>query len=154
MNRQFQMTPAMHYGTALLRFLLRVGLPMGPLRLLTHRGRKSGRLYTTPVALVECDGMRWLVAAFGEVNWVHNIRAEGSIKLTSGRRTNTFAIHELETADAAPILKQFLTRYGLVPFIPPYFEATAQSPLADFEQEALRHPVFCLSDMKDDDEVH
>lgn len=142
MSRPFRMTPAMRYGTALLRFLLRVGMPMGPLKLLTHRGRKSGRLYTMPVALVERDGIRWLVAAFGEVNWVHNIRADGRVKLTSGWRSDTYAIHELEAADAAPILRQFLKQYGLVPFIPPYFEATAQSPLADFEQEALRHPVF------------
>lgn len=142
MMQPFRMTPAMRYGTALLRFLLHAGMPMGPLKLLTHRGRKSGRLYSTPVALVERDGIRWLVAAFGEVNWVHNIRTEGRVKLTSGWRTDTFAIHELETADAAPILRQFLRQYGLVPFIPPYFDATAQSPLADFEQEALRHPVF------------
>jgi deazaflavin-dependent oxidoreductase (nitroreductase family) len=142
MTKPFRMTFAMRYGTALLRFLLRAGVPIGPLKLLIHQGRKSGRVYTTPVALVERDGLRWLVAAFGEVNWVHNIRAEGRVELSSGRQTDIFAIRELEAAEAAPILKQFLRQYGLVPFIPPYFEATAQSPLVDFEQEALRHPVF------------
>lgn len=148
MPKPFRMTSAMRYGTALLRFLLRIGIPMGPLKLLTHHGRKSGRLYTTPVALVERDGSRWLVAAFGEVNWVHNIRAQGRAQLASGWRNETFDIHELEKSEAAPILKQFLKQYGLVPFIPPYFEATARSPLSEFEREALRHPVFRIVKQK------
>jgi len=140
--KPFEMTPAMRAGNALLKRLLRMGVPMGPLQLLTHRGRKSGNLYSTPVALVEQNDTRWLVAAFGEVNWVHNIRSAGTAKLTSGWRKEIVEVHELEPEESAPILKQFLQKYGLVPFIPPYFEAKAASPLTDFEQEALHHPVF------------
>jgi hypothetical protein len=55
---------------------------------------------------------------------------------------------ELGAADAAPILKQFLTNFQLVPFIPPYFAVTPQSPLTDFEHEAAHHPVFRIVSTK------
>src|SRR5690606_17015299 len=131
-----------YIGTLMLRFMLNLGLPIGPLQLLTHRGRKSGTIYTTPVALVQEDGTRWLVAAFGEVDWVRNIRATGWAQLGSGRRAETVEFVEMEAAEAAPILKQFLKSYGFVPFIPPYFNVMPESALGEFEREALHHPVF------------
>lgn len=140
--KPFKMSWAMYTGTAMLRFMLNIGLPVGPLLLLTHRGRKSGTIYTTPVALVQQDGIPWLVAAFGEVNWVKNIRAAGWAQLGSGRRAETVEFVELETSEAAPILKQFLKSYGFVPFIPPYFDVTPESSLVEFEREAIYHPVF------------
>ena len=142
MTKTFHMTSSMRIGTTILTALLRAGLPFGPLTLLSVRGRKSGKVSTTPVALVERDGTRWLVAAFGEVNWVHNIRATGQAQLTRGRRAEAIGVIELEARDAAPILQQFLKSFQMVPFIPPYFDVTPHSPLADFEREALHHPVF------------
>jgi deazaflavin-dependent oxidoreductase (nitroreductase family) len=144
MTETFRMTRSMRIGSTILTALLRAGMPLGSLTLLSVRGRKSGKMYTTPVALVERDGTSFLVAAFGEVSWVRNLRAASSAQLTRGRRTEVIGVAELETREAAPILKQFLTSYRMVPFIPPYFNATSQSPLADFEREATRHPVFRL----------
>lgn len=132
----------MRAGSTILTTLLRAGAPLGPLALLSVAGRKSGKLYTTPVALVEQPDARWLVAAFGEVNWVHNLRAAGSARLTRGRRSETVTAIELRAAEAAPVLKQFLTTFRLVPFIPPYFAVAAGAPLTDFEREAAAHPVF------------
>src|SRR5437660_171443 len=45
----------------LARRLLRFGVPLGPNALLTVRGRKSGQPRTTPVALVEVEGGRWII---------------------------------------------------------------------------------------------
>lgn len=146
MIEMFHMTSSMRIGSAVLTSLLRAGVPLGSLTLLSVQGRKSGKISTTPIALVERDGARFLVAAFGEVGWVRNLRAAGSAQLTSRRRTETIRIVELEVREAAPILKQFLTNYHLVPLIPPYFDVTPRSPLADFEREARRHPVFRLVD--------
>ncbi|MCI0709142.1 MAG: nitroreductase family deazaflavin-dependent oxidoreductase [Chloroflexi bacterium] len=136
------MSRSMQIGTAVLAALIRAGVPVGPLRLLSVRGRKSGKIYTTPIALVEEHGDRYLVAPFGEVGWVRNIRASGQGVLRGGRSTEIIRITELNHTDAAPILKLFRTRFGLVPFVPPYFEATPESPLKEFEQEAPYHPVF------------
>jgi len=137
-----RMTRAMRLGTALVKALLRAGVPLGPLVLLSVRGRKSGKVSTTPVALVRQGNERWLVAAFGEVNWVRNLRAAGTAHLIRGRRTEAIGVVELEMRGAAPILQQFLQRFQSVPFIPPYFSVTPTAPLAAFEREAFRHPVF------------
>ncbi len=57
--------------------MLRFGVPMGPNRPLTVRGRKSGRPRTAVVAVVEADGRRWVASPYGEVHWVRNLRAAG-----------------------------------------------------------------------------
>ena len=148
MIQTFRMTRTMRLGTALLKALLRAGMPMGSLALLSVRGRKSGKVYTTPVALIHQGRERWLVAAFGEVNWVRNLRAAGAACLTQGRRTEPIDVVELGITEAAPILQRFLQAYHLVPFIPPSFSVTPHSSLADFEQEATYHPVFRIISTK------
>ena len=140
--QKFQMTPVMGFGNRILKQLLKLGLPLGGLRLLSHQGRKSGKLYLTPVALVERENSRWLVAAFGEVNWVKNIRESGNIRLIRGHQEETRAIQEVSQSDAAGILKMFLKDYRFVPFFRPYFQASYQSPASDFMDDASRHAVF------------
>lgn len=81
-------------------------------------------------------------AAFGEVNWVRNLRAAGRAQLTRRHRTEAIGVVELGNREAAPILKQFLGESQRISFIKPYFQVTPQSSVADFEQEALHHPVF------------
>jgi deazaflavin-dependent oxidoreductase (nitroreductase family) len=109
--------------------------------LLTVRGRKSGQPHTVLVLLVEQDGERFLVAPYGVVQWVRNLRAAGTATLTRGRRSETISVRELEAKEAAPVLKQYL----LLPVsagVRAYFDATKDSPLEAFEREAARHPVF------------
>ena len=125
----------------LVRALLRAGL--GPPRtyLLGVRGRTSGRLFTTPVTLVEEGGRRWLVAPYGEVGWVKNARAAGRVTLRRGRRAETVKIVELGPEEAAPVLRRYVTE---VPITRPFFDARPSSDLAAFRAEAPRHPVFRL----------
>ncbi|MDQ6790679.1 MAG: nitroreductase family deazaflavin-dependent oxidoreductase, partial [Candidatus Dormibacteraeota bacterium] len=40
---------------------------MGPNGLITIRGRKSGLPRTTPVAIIEVSGRRWVWAPWGDV---------------------------------------------------------------------------------------
>src|SRR5260370_29879648 len=75
--------------------VLRVGPLMGPNALLTVRGRKSGVPRTTPVALVDIGGRRWVVGTFGEVNWVRNLRAAGEATVTVGRKAQEVRAREL-----------------------------------------------------------
>ncbi len=147
MRQQFYLTGGLRVVSTIITTLLRLGLPVGPSVLLSVRGRKSGKIYTIPVALVENSGTSFLVAAFGEVNWVRNLRAAGKAHLTRRRRTEAIGVVELEAREAAPILKQFLRESQRVSFIRPYFRVTTQSSLADFEREALHHPVFRIVSM-------
>jgi deazaflavin-dependent oxidoreductase (nitroreductase family) len=113
----------------------------GPTYLLTVRGRRTGRPMSTPVTLVEEAGDRWLVAPYGVVGWVRNARAAGQITLSRGTRSETLPIRELSPSEAAPVLQRYVTR---VPITRPYFDARPDSPLAAFETEAPRHPVFVV----------
>lgn len=142
MRKSFRMTDSLRVVSTIISNVLRIGLPAGPAVLLSVRGRKSGKIITIPVELVETSSSRFLVAAFGEVNWVRNLRAAGQAQLTRKRRTETIAVVELEPREAAPVLKQFLKESQGVSFIKPYFHVTAQAPLAEFEREAYYHPVF------------
>ena len=96
--------------TCSLRHLLRAGVKLGTMALITVRGRTSGLPRTTPVTLLEQDGRRWLASPFGDVNWVRNLRAAGEATLTRGRHSEKISAVELTAAEAAPILKQSLAR--------------------------------------------
>lgn len=142
MAKKYRLGFARRTANILVLALLRSGMQFGTTSLLTVRGRKSGKPYNIPVTLVERDNQRWLVAPYGAVNWVLNARAAGQVTLTRGRRSETVALVELDAAEAAPILKQYLTDLPIARPVQPFFDATPQSPLAAFEAEAARHPVF------------
>ena len=127
----------------LVTALIRVGVPLKSMYLLTVVGRRSGKKYTTPVVLVEHGSDRWLVAPYGAVGWVANARAAGKVTLTRGRRAEVVSIVELGADASAPILKEYLTKVSVVR---PFFDVTPQSPVAAFAGEAPRHPVFHVVD--------
>ncbi|MEO3805971.1 nitroreductase family deazaflavin-dependent oxidoreductase [Nonomuraea sp. B1E8] len=133
-------------GNTIVGVLIRAGLiPRG--HLLTTRGRKSGRLRTQPVALVEHEGRRWLVAPYGAVSWVLNARAAGKVILRRRFTARAYTIRELAPMEAGPVLKRYV---GFSAPARPYFQATRDSPVEDFIAEAGRHPVFELTPLDGD----
>ena len=124
----------------IFRLLLRAGVTIGRMSLLTVRGRKSGQPRTTPVLIAEYDGHRFLVSTYGETNWIRNLRAAGEAILTRGRRSESIAVVELGAKEAAPVLRYFVSTIPAV--VRSSFSVTPASPLAIFEQEVARHPVF------------
>jgi hypothetical protein len=93
------------------------------------------------VTLVEQLPRRWLVAPYGEVGWVRNARAAGSVTIERGRRAETLRLTELGPRDSARILQRYVRE---VPITRPYFDVMPESSLDDFAAEAPRHPVFEL----------
>jgi len=71
-------------------FLVGLGLGLKHNYLLQVRGRKSGKLYSTPVDLLEMDGRRFLVAPRGRTQWVRNAEAAGEITLKKGSSRQAF----------------------------------------------------------------
>jgi deazaflavin-dependent oxidoreductase (nitroreductase family) len=126
-------------GDALVRIMTRLGLGGRRMHVLSVRGRRSGRTYSTPVQLVEEDGERWLVAPYGDVGWVRNARAAGDVTLRRGRRSETVGLEEVDAERAAPVLRSYVRAISLVR---PYFDAEPDAPLEEFAAEASRHPVF------------
>ncbi|MGH7877337.1 MAG: nitroreductase family deazaflavin-dependent oxidoreductase [Candidatus Dormibacteraceae bacterium] len=124
------------------------GIPTGPNRLLTVRGRMSGQPRTTPVALIELNGRRWIQSAFGEVNWVRNLRVSGEATLTRGRRRQSVIATELSRAEAAAFFGDVLTPY--IRRLPLVVRSVLPSLLGlsdilkDPKAAAELHPVFEL----------
>jgi deazaflavin-dependent oxidoreductase (nitroreductase family) len=137
--KPYRQTRLRTLGNRLIAPLARLGLAGRRTHILTVRGRKSGRPYSTPVQLVLGDGERWLVAPYGEVGWVRNARAAGEVELTRARRTTRHRIEELGPEEAAPVLRRYLR---VTPIVMPYFAASRDAPLEAFAAEAADHPVF------------
>lgn len=119
--------------------LARAGV--GPIHLLTTRGAKSGQPHTVPVVPVDHDGKPWLVAPYGAVAWVHNVRAAGRVRMRYGRTTREYATREVAADAAGPVLKRYV---AVATKTKTRFEATPDAPVEDFVAEADRHPVFEL----------
>ena len=132
------------FANAIMRPLLLLGLRRPPMALLTVRGRRSGRPRTTPVGLLVLDGRRYLFSAFGEVNWVRNVRAAGVATIAEGRQRETLRAAELSAEEAGPVIRSILKSPTYGPVVRPYFPVGNDAPLTDFVHEARRHPVFEL----------
>ena len=131
------------------RCLLAAGIPMGPNVLVTIRGRKSGLPRTTPLTIVEFSGRRWLMAPYGEVNWVRNLRATGRATITVGRRKEEVTAVELGPGEAVAFFRDVLgprvqrTRVGA--WIVRHID---QVDLNYPENAAKGRPVFELSSLQ------
>jgi deazaflavin-dependent oxidoreductase (nitroreductase family) len=90
------------------KFLLEAGVPLGFNGLITIRGRKSGLPRTTPVAIIEVAGRRWVWAPFGDVQWVRNLRAAGRATITVRRRKEEVSATELDRAQRVEFFRDTL----------------------------------------------
>ncbi len=135
----------------LTRRLLRAGLPMGPNTLLTVRGRTSGLPRSAPVAIVAVDGRRYVIGAYGDVQWVRNLRAAGAAVVRLNGRDVAVSARELQGADAVAFYR--VTLRGYVERFPWFGRAFARllfglvgpEVLDDPERAAVTRPVFELT---------
>lgn len=139
--RTFRMTTGLRLGNRMVGPLIRLGVIPGTY-MLTVPGRKSGKPRTTPVTLVEGDGGRWLVAPYGVVDWVRNVRAAPRLTLSRRGHATEYTSREVTPDEAGPVLKQYV---AIAKVTRPYFRAGPDAPAAEFASEADRHPVFELT---------
>jgi deazaflavin-dependent oxidoreductase (nitroreductase family) len=112
---------------------------------LEAQGRVSGRWRATPVKLLELDSRHYLVAMYGETDWVRNLRAQGGGRLRLGKRLIAFQAIELSDKAKLPVLRAYFKRWwSLVARM-----TTVPSPDAQ-DEEIMRaaplHPVFLLEE--------
>ena len=139
MPKQYRLTFARRIVNLLAKFGILLGFAPRGRYLLTVRGRKSGKLYSTPVTLVQKDKQRWLVSPYGVVNWVHNVRITHQAALSRRGISEDVSLTEIAPDQCAPILKAYL---ALEPVTQPFFDAAPAAPVEAFAKEASRHPVF------------
>jgi deazaflavin-dependent oxidoreductase (nitroreductase family) len=135
---------------AVLTPLIRTGLVGRRFCLLTVTGRTTGRRYTTPVKIVADGERRWLVAPYGERNWVKNAKAAGWVELSRGRSHERLAVALVDAEEAGPVLRAYLRQNRVTRS---FFSAAPGDPVQAFVAEAARHPVFRLGDVDGEPET-
>jgi deazaflavin-dependent oxidoreductase (nitroreductase family) len=125
-------------------FGLLVGLGIGPkyMYLLQVRGRKSGRIYSSPVNLIEIAGKRYLVAPRGRTQWVRNAEATGEVTLKKGSKRQVFGLRPISDGEKPEMLKLYLDSFPGA--VQRFFPVPAGSPPEAFRDLAHNHPVFEL----------
>ena len=125
-------------------FGLIVGLGLGrPHNYLVQvRGRNTGRIYSTPVDVLDRNGKRYLVAPRGCTQWVRNATASGTVSLKRGRQSEEFALRLLPDNEKPEILTSYLDHYRLT--VQRYFPVPSGSPSEAFLPFTGDYPVFEL----------
>ena len=123
-------------------FLVGLGLGFRYNYLLQVRGRKSGKLYSTPINLLELRGKRFLVAPRGRTQWVRNAEAAGEVTLKKGSTRRKYRLRPLTPAEKPEILKAYLDAFRRE--VQRYFPVPAGSPLEAFAKLTESYPAFEL----------
>lgn len=145
--------PAFREPTAMEKFfnramgsLVLLGLAPSHMRMLEVRGRKSGKLYSTPVDLLELAGKKYLVAPRGHTQWVRNAEAAGAVTLKRGGTRQVFRLRALSEVEKLPILKAYLDSFRKE--VQRFFPVPAGSPPQAFAEVATSYPAFELLEQK------
>ncbi len=121
--------------------LTAAGISVYGSRVLYVKGRKSGQWRTTPVNPLRVDGVRYLVAPRGNVQWVRNMRAAGGGELRIGRKVEPFTATEVADDDKPALLRAYLKRWKFE--VGMFFDGVdAKAPEERLRAIAPRHPVF------------
>jgi deazaflavin-dependent oxidoreductase (nitroreductase family) len=123
-------------------FLVGLGLGFSYNYLLQVRGRKSGKIYSTPIDLLERGGKRFLVAPRGRTQWVRNAEAAGEVTLKKGSKRERFRLRALSDAEKPEILKAYLDQFKRE--VQRYFPVPAGSPVESFRELVESYPAFEL----------
>lgn len=136
----------------IVKFLHRLGVPLGTIHVITIPGRTSGQPRSTPVSPLTVAGRRYVIAGLKDSNWARNARAAGHGQLTKGRTHEEIDLVEVTDPalrrrvmmafpTAVPHGVQFFIRIGLVEGSQPADFAAASDKVAVFliAGKAQRH---------------
>ncbi len=123
-------------------FVVGLGLGFSHNYLLQVRGRKTGKLYSTPVNLLELNGKSYLVAPRGRTQWVRNAEAAGEVTLKKGSTRRKFRLNPIPDAEKPQILKAYLDTFRRE--VQRYFPVAAGSTLESFAELTSSYPAFEL----------
>ena len=126
-------------------FVVGLGLGFSHNYLLQVRGRKSGKIYSTPIDLLELGGKRFLVAPRGRTQWVRNAEAAGEVTLKKGSKRQRFRLRALSDQEKPEILKAYLDQFKRE--VQRYFPVPAGSPVQAFHELLQSYPAFELMQM-------
>jgi hypothetical protein len=105
-------------------------------RLLSVPGRTTGRWRSVPVVVLEHDGHRYLLAAYGDTEWSRNLRAAGFCRLGGRGPVEEFTTTEVPVEQRPPLIGAYLQQFGTLPTVARTFRALP---------DPADHPTFRIS---------
>jgi deazaflavin-dependent oxidoreductase (nitroreductase family) len=139
-------TPVEKIFNRVFGFLVGIGVGFPHKYLLQVRGRKSGKVYSTPINLLELKGKQFLVAPRGRTQWVRNAEAAREVTLKRGSERLRFRLRPLSDTEKPEILKAYLDKFKSE--VQHYFPVTAGSPPEAFVALTESYPAFELLAIK------
>jgi len=124
----------------LFGLLLKLGIGLAHNYLLEVRGRKTGKVYSTPVNVLEYKAKKYLVAPRGYTQWVRNVETSGEATLVQRAERTKVRLRTVADEEKPEILKAYLDRFKLT--VQRYFPIAAGSPAEAFKSLAVRYPVY------------
>ena len=122
-------------------FLAGLGLAPSFIYLLQVKGRKSGKIYSTAINLMDFRGKQFLVAPRGHTQWVKNAEASGEVTLKRGAKRR-FRLRTLADTEKSEVLKEYLTRYKSA--VQKFFPLQPDAGVDAFAKIAQSYPAFEL----------
>jgi hypothetical protein len=135
--------------------LQRRGFALGPTRVLSVPGRKSGEMRTTPVTPIVVGGRRYVVGVSAQADWVKNAGTAGWGVLARGREEQRVGLVGLPVEERGPVLREFPKKApGGIPFFRRVYELPKDKEALPeaFAALAPRCAVFRLEDFRPGDE--
>ena len=133
-------TPLERAMNKTIALFARLGIGPRYLHLLRVRGKKTGKVYSTPVNLLELQGHNYLVGGRGHTAWSKNADAVGEVTLVRGRISRTYRVVRVSNEEKPAILKAYLEEYRKT--VQRFFSVQVGSPVEAFRAIVDLHPVF------------
>jgi deazaflavin-dependent oxidoreductase (nitroreductase family) len=102
---------------------------------LSVQGRRSGKWHTTPVAVLEDGGERYLISYRGASDWARNLEASHKARLIQHGRVEEIDVVEVPVAERAPLLSAYRDRFGKMPTV---------GSVLDALPDPADHPTFLI----------
>jgi deazaflavin-dependent oxidoreductase (nitroreductase family) len=138
MTKQYAVTRSVRMTNRFVALLAKRG--KGSAWELSTTGRKSGQKRKVMVTPVTVDDAEYLVAPYGSVGWVLNLRASDRATLKRGSAVSRVKAVEVDGEEAGRVLAKYY--HENTKYVADYFELSPNPTIVDFTRIAKSHPVF------------
>jgi deazaflavin-dependent oxidoreductase (nitroreductase family) len=136
MVKEYQVTTGKRVVSWMMAQAARLGL--GNFTLITTLGKRSGEPRRVTVAPIADDDEEYLVSPYGEVAWVHNVRAHPAVRMRRGGTEKPVELIEV-TGQRPDLVRRYYERES---FARQFMDLPENPDEGDFARFADRFPVF------------
>jgi len=84
----------------------------GALPVIAVRGRRTGRVYRTPINLLDVEGVPYLLSPRGETGWSRNLRVVGEVSVKQKGVERRYRATEVPVEERPRLIAAYLERWG------------------------------------------